>query len=171
VTIVGLSGLARSGKSTAAAHLVSHRGFTRVRFADPLKAMMRSLGLSHDEIEGNRKELPCEMLLGKSPRHAMQTLGTEWARDCISPDFWVALWWRTASDVLDHGGKVVCDDCRFENEVAAIHKIGGRVIQIKRDGAGTASRHVSEGFAFKADEIVSNNGSVEDMFAEIDLMV
>jgi hypothetical protein len=60
--ILGLSGLAGSGKSTAAMHLVKNRGWARVRFAGPLKDMCRALGLSEDEIEGSLKEVACRKL-------------------------------------------------------------------------------------------------------------
>src|SRR4051794_965130 len=61
-TIIAFTGLAGSGKSTAAHHLVNRRGFQRVRFAGPLKAMMASLGLTHEQIEGAEKESPCALL-------------------------------------------------------------------------------------------------------------
>jgi hypothetical protein len=67
-------------------HLVNHRGFARVRFAGPLKAMMAALGCTNAEIDGDRKEVPCDLLGGKSPRWAMQTLGTEWGRKLIGDD-------------------------------------------------------------------------------------
>lgn len=57
--IIGFTGLAGSGKSTAALHT----GYTRVRFAGPLKDMMRALGLTEQEIEGDRKEKPCNLLV------------------------------------------------------------------------------------------------------------
>jgi hypothetical protein len=60
--IIAFTGLAGSGKSTAAKHLCTRHGFERVRFAGPLKDMMRALGLTEREIEGDRKESPCALL-------------------------------------------------------------------------------------------------------------
>jgi putative protein kinase ArgK-like GTPase of G3E family len=77
--IIGLTGLMGSGKSLAAQEL-ERIGFTRTRFAGSLKDMMRVLGLTEEEIEGNLKETACALLGGKTPRYAMQTIGTEWGR-------------------------------------------------------------------------------------------
>jgi dephospho-CoA kinase len=41
--IIGLSGYARSGKDTAADHLVNEYGFTRYSFAAPMKEAMYRL--------------------------------------------------------------------------------------------------------------------------------
>lgn len=226
--VIGIAGLARSGKSTAAAHLVKNHGFVRVRFADPLKAMARALGLNEEEVDGDLKEKPCanlthgnlkEMLEkvpeafkalsvvfdmdddlphpllfnrkvsfaaialagvitqviaagekngGGTPRHLMQLIGTEWGRDCIHPDFWISLWQRTAYDVLDHGGKVVCDDVRFENEVATIRKENGVLLKVERAGLKSTSSHISEKFAFSVDHVLPNGGSLDDLFAQVD---
>ena len=153
--VIGLSGFAGSGKSTAAMWLVEHRGFTRVRFAGPLKAMMAALGLSQREIDGDLKEEPCVLLGGCSPRHAMQTLGTEWGRRLIDPDLWVRAWRKQAGDVLACGGLVVVDDCRFVNEVSAIRALDGFVIRI--EGKGAAGSHVSESLPFECDLTIRND--------------
>ncbi len=42
--LIGISGRKRSGKDTLASRLISEHGFTRVAFADPLKATMPALG-------------------------------------------------------------------------------------------------------------------------------
>lgn len=142
--IIALTGYAGSGKSTAAKILVEQHGFTLVKFAGPLKAMMRCLGLGDREIEGDLKEHPHDVLCGKSPRHAMQTIGTEWGRNLIGSELWVNVAMEAAWKVLDQGGRVVIDDCRFLNEAAAIKQAGGTVIRINRPGVGPVNGHVSE---------------------------
>jgi hypothetical protein len=99
--IVGLSGLAGSGKSVVADALVRELGFTRVKFADPLKNMLRrmlaDMGHTAEDIErhleGDLKEVPMPEL-GVTPRHMMITLGTEWGRDLVHPEIWTRLWAR-----------------------------------------------------------------------------
>lgn len=140
--LIVLAGVAGAGKSTIAAELVKH-GYQVVKFAGPLKAMIRALGLTDAEIEGDLKEKPCALLGGQTPRHAMQTLGTEWGRGLIHPDLWVAAWQHAAQRVLAAGGHVVVDDCRFANELAAAMALGGVAVRLVRDGAGTAA-HASE---------------------------
>lgn len=169
-TIIAFTGLAGSGKSTAAAHLVANRGFVRVRFAGPLKAMMAALGLSEAEIDGDRKELPCELLGGKTPRWAMQTIGTEWGRKLIGDDLWTRAW-QTAVDRVPAGVPVVVDDCRFPNEGAAIRSLGGVAIRVERAGAGTASVHESEAYQIPAVCTIENNGTPSDLYAEVDRAV
>jgi len=140
--IIILTGQAGSGKSTIAAELAA-QGYTVVKFAGPLKAMLRALGLSDAEIEGELKERPCAQLGGCTPRHAMQTLGTEWGRNLIDADIWVAAWQHAVRGVLASGGRVVVDDCRFRNELAAAMRLGGIAVRLVRDGAGTVA-HASE---------------------------
>ena len=97
--LIALTGLAGSGKTTAADYLVKAHGFACISFAGPIKSMLRTLGLTalediEEVFEGEGKEKPNRLLCGKSPRFAMQTLGTEWGRDLIGPDLWVNAWNR-----------------------------------------------------------------------------
>lgn len=59
--LIGFCGRAGAGKTFAATHLVSNCGYTRVRYAEPLKAMMRALGLTEAETDGGAKERPCAL--------------------------------------------------------------------------------------------------------------
>lgn len=140
--LLGITGKAGAGKSTAADYLVS-RGWVRVKMADPLKNMMRAMGLSDRHIEGDLKEVPCPLLQGKTPRYAMQTLGTEWGRQMIGPEVWTELARREIALCMAQGLDVVVDDVRFENEAAVIRELGGMVLQIERGGVDTGT-HASE---------------------------
>lgn len=169
-TIVAFTGLAGAGKSTAAMHLVNHRGFERVRFAGPLKAMMAALGCTAAEIDGDRKELPCHLLGGKTPRWAMQTIGTEWGRKLIDSELWVRAW-RAAVDRLPAGTPVVVDDCRFPNEAEAIRAAGGLLVRIERAGAGTASTHKSEQHQIEAVRILHNTRDERSLREQVDVFL
>ena len=166
VRLVALTGRAGAGKSTAAAGLVFRHRFTRARFAGPLKAMARALFASagfipadvEDMIEGARKETPVDALGGLTPRRVMQTLGTEWGRDTLAPDFWVDLWRAGAVSALEAGNRLVVEDCRFENEAAAVRALGGVVVEITRpDLAPLAAGHASER-GVVADVSIPNDG-------------
>lgn len=165
--IIAFTGRAGSGKSTAAQHLVAEYGFTLVKFAGPLKQMMRQLGLGDREIEGDLKESPHPLLGGKSPRYAMQTLGTQWGRQLIHSDLWVNAAMQIAFDVLDNGGHVVIDDCRFPNEAAAIVNARGSIVHIVRAGAGIAGGHVSEDQDLPWNWEILNNNSIEGFRAAV----
>lgn len=145
--LVALSGAAGAGKTTVADYLVLHYGYTRIKFAGPLKDMLRSIGLTHNEIEGTAKQEPSEMLCGRTPRYVMQTLGTEWGRDLIGENLWVNLWQRrvTAFAAENPNAKFVVDDMRFANELEAIQQLGGTRITVHRPTvSGVAGDHVSE---------------------------
>lgn len=151
--IIGFCGLAGAGKTTAAEYLEHEHGFARVRFAGPLKAMMAALGCSQDEIDGHLKDSPCNLLGGKTPRQAMQWLGTEWGRDMIAPDLWTRAWNAAAS-----ASRIVADDVRFANEADAIRARGGIVVEIHRPGAGAVvgATHISEAMPFAPDVRIEN---------------
>jgi hypothetical protein len=141
MTVVGLSGFAQSGKTTAALYLEKKYGIKRRHIAEPLRAMLAVLlqanGMKSDEItrylEGDLKEqiIPC---LGVTSRYAQITIGTEWGRKLIGEDLWAKTWERGIED----GDAVMNDSVRFPNEADAIRRRGGMVIMIKRPGTRPA---------------------------------
>jgi len=163
--IIGITGLAGSGKSTIADILEFDFGFVRVKMAGPLKSMLRAIGLGDAEIEGDLKTKPCALLGGVTPRHAMQTLGTEWGRNCIHPNLWVDLWGEDVCSALDYGAPgVVCDDVRFANEAAKVRSFGGEIWGVSRDGVlpGTHSSE-TELAHIAPDVLIHNGGTIEDL--------
>jgi hypothetical protein len=106
-----------------------------------------------------------------TPRYALQLLGTEWGRHCHK-DTWINYALRVAHQIPSderarthatysgHAGLdwstvspnyscVIIPDCRFQNEVDAIQRAGGIVIQVLRKGkdgaiSGGAKGHASE---------------------------
>lgn len=143
--IVGFSGRIGSGKTYAADHLVAKYAFVRKKMAGPLKDMLRAIGLTDEHIEGRLKEKPCDLLCGRTPRHAMQTLGTEWGRNIIAEDLWIRLWEHSIRGLE----RVVVDDVRFANEADAVRRAGGIVVRLTtvddlahKDGEGHASEEV-----------------------------
>lgn len=165
IELIALSGPAGSGKSTAAAYLVECHGFTLVKFATPLKNMLRAVGLTEREIEGDLKEVPNDKLCRRTPRYAMQTLGTEYGRNIIGETFWTNLWEREAQRY----DRVVCDDCRFENEAATIRNMGGIIVGLTGRG-GIAGAHMSEA-GVRWDESIDNSGDAKKMFRALDKLV
>ena len=171
--IVGLTGPIGSGKSTVASEFCRY-GFTRVRFAGPLKKMMTVLGLSIDQVDGSAKETPSELLCGKTPRHAMQTIGTEWGRDLIGPDLWVNAWKHAVSRLPDDMS-VVADDLRFENEAAAVRALGGIIVRVQRNQVYVTNyltaTHASEQFDFDPDSVIHNDSTIEQLAQQVRFMV
>lgn len=156
VPLIALCGPAGCGKSTIARVLDGEN--LRVRsFAGPLKQMLRALGLTEQQVSGDLKETPCELLCGNTPRYGMQTLGTQWGRDLIGPDVWVnaALANLPAAPIV-----TIIDDCRFANEALAVRARGGVVIELVRGGIAYSGRHESEAGLSREliDAQVANNG-------------
>lgn len=168
--VIALTGLAGSGKSTASKYLVEKHGYQLVKFAGPLKDMLRAIGLSEAQIEGELKEEPCEWLQGATPRHAMQTLGTQWGRDCIGAGLWTELWVRRVQLILAAGGRVVVDDCRFPNEADEVRKLGGVVWQLVGRG-GIAGSHESEAGCGEPDAVVDNSHYIKNLNYEINRLL
>jgi hypothetical protein len=167
--LVSFVGEIGAGKSTAAKYLVDKVGFEYTRFAGPIKDMLKSLGCTHEQVDGAEKETPAEILGGKTPRYAMQTLGTEWARQCMGADFWMTIWKSRVQTRLDRGGFVVVDDCRFANEAQAVRDLGGVHIRIARSSVvERTAEHASEGYKVRQDAIVYNEGSISDLQNWID---
>jgi hypothetical protein len=178
--IIGIAGLAGSGKDTAAEFLVKNHNFVRVALADKLKRICRDVfDFSDEQMWGpsSRRNEPDERYprgerdcsqpdcVGHveylTPRYALQTLGTEWGRNCYN-DIWTEDALRTAKTLLEPGNPlrnfymsshhhynmkgglqsctstckqirgVVIPDVRFKNEMARIKQAGGYLIRMKR---------------------------------------
>jgi hypothetical protein len=165
--LVGLAGPKGCGKSTIARRVISIGGYeghvtggTRYRFAGPIKAMLRALGLTEAQVDGDEKELPCALLGGETPRVAQQRLG-DWGRS-IDVNLWVnATMLDVDSDLSDDSFLVAIDDLRFDNEAEAIRRHGGLIIQLQRPGVSYTGEHASEvGVSgHLVDHIVPNAGT------------
>jgi hypothetical protein len=155
-TIIGLySPYPGAGKSTVAQQLIEMGG-ERVKFAGCLKDMLRSClayqGATEEEIErmieGDLKEQSTSLLCGRTPRHALQTIGTEWGRNLIGNDMWLNTTQRKIDQTLKSGKFVVIDDLRFENEYYFLEAQKARhvvLVRIFRPGLDYTTSHASEG--------------------------
>lgn len=135
--IVGLTGAAGVGKSAVAKQLAANYGFTRMAFAEPLKAAVRAIlqGWGYNAaacewwIDGPGKERPCPALTYETPRKAMQLLGTEWGREGLGGELWVNHLLNRIEKSASN--RIVVDDCRFDNEAEAIIQVlNGSVWQV-----------------------------------------
>lgn len=98
-------------------------------------------------------------------RTLMQTLGTSWGREMISPDLWV----NTLFKNYKEGSKWIITDVRFENEAKAIKDRGGLLIKISSPNEYSFA-HTSEtsldNFT-KYDSIIDNSGTLEDLEIQV----
>lgn len=140
--VIGIAGKARTGKDTAAAMLLEEFGGYRYAFADPIRGMLKAIGVDMSQkLWQDLKEEPIELLGGKSPRYLMQTLGTEWGRLMVDKDIWLKL----AGHYLTHTGPgMIISDVRFANEAAWVREQGGLIIHLDRPTAAKVREHESE---------------------------
>jgi len=174
VLLIGILGVAGSGKDTVADYLVSNYNFAKISFADPIKRICKDVfSFTDEQLWGpsqERNKLDLRYKRSGDPeylnqRYACQTLGTEWGRDCYQ-DVWIDYALRLYKKIskaphkYDYDFKrglyfnlgdpidgVVIPDVRFSNELLAIKNAGGYIVKVKRDKAGLlgkASSHISE---------------------------
>lgn len=161
--LIGITGAARSGKDTVASFLLSLRGGYLYSFADPIREMLKALGVDlSDPYWQDRKELTIKTI-NASPRRMMQTLGTEWGRELIHPDLWVLL---AAKKLKANGQGMIVTDVRFENEAAFVRDNDGVLIHVTRTNGVLVEAHKSEnGVKWdQSDRIIRNNGSLDELY-------
>lgn len=164
--LIGFCGPEGAGKTTAAAIVARDYGLATLPFARPLKEMLAAIGVPERHLYGTPEEKaePLAMLGGKSARHAMQTLGTEWGRECIGKGFWGDLWEARVASLSG----AVADDVRFANEAERIKRMGGHVICIVRSeaqlDAKPADKHKSADFlSVPRDAVVLNYSTTKGL--------
>lgn len=168
--IIAFAGYKGSGKSTATSTLLE-LGFVDVKMAAPLKLMLAAMydycGVSEQDInrrlEGDLKEQPDDWLMGQTPRHAMQQLGTEW-RNSIDPLLWIPMWKRRVQALKP--ANITCSDVRFATEVAALHAMGGRLIWIDRPGTSSDGHASEQSIKHLADYIIQNDHDINYLRSE-----
>lgn len=171
--LIGITGKAGSGKDTVAQYLSKTYTMHRYSMAQPLKAMLRVLGIDCDDRF--TKETPHPMF-GVSPRRMMQTLGTEWMRASICRDGWLKLaeQRRQEGEQEDLHG-IVIPDIRFEDEAAWVRAKGGAIVHLYRPSLAPVEEHSSEhGVRYEVgqrDYGVVNGSTVEDLCRQVDVFM
>lgn len=171
--LIGLHGLARTGKDTVARYLAAHYALLSYAFAEPLKqALAQMFNLTEAQLEGAAKEQNIEWL-GKSPRQLMQLLGTEWGRHLVHHELWLLLAEQNIGNHLSidqarYSG-VVVRDVRFENEATWLRKQGGNVVHILRPEAPSVASHSSESglMIHDNDFLLRNEGSLDELYEQV----
>jgi hypothetical protein len=179
--IIAFTGRLQHGK-TACAQVLEAHGYKRLRFAEPMKDMLVAMGLTRQQVEVD-KEIPLAVLGGKTPRQALQTIGTQWGRDMIDVNLWAHATSTRIRAQLNEGKSVVIDDCRFENEAIMLKAMGAVIVRVERDALmpcpsrwtrvlrffGLRKEHASEaGFSRSyVDITIKNNGDLKDLDARV----
>lgn len=246
--IIGLTGAKYAGKDTAAKFLID-RGYQRLSFAGPLKAMIQTYltstvsrdvtvadmintllleqgvaaysrrtllmesrqepttylgsfsvdfvtkaliewgqtyvggdfwddqgfgpGFTHEMaklcIDGGSKEVSLSQINGKTTRHLMQTLGTEFGRQRLGETIWTDIGMCAAGLYP----AVVFTDVRFDTEAQAIRNVGGSVYRVTRAGTGSGDAHATEAGVSPhlIEATLENDSTVEDLHQRFSSLV
>jgi hypothetical protein len=175
MTLIGLYSPAPGSGKTTVAQILQKHGYATVPFAGPLKRMvvvfLTQIGYDRPEAEhlvwhGKEVVIP---ELGVTVRHILQTLGTEWGRNCINPGLWVHAW-RMACREHD---RVCVDDVRFPNEANEVRLSAGQIWLVTRPGVADITGHVSEGAlaGFQFDAVIENDGTLDDLRRKVQTLL
>lgn len=119
-------------------------------------------------------------------RYILQRLGTEWGRETY-PNVWVHALGRTLKALRDGGWEyfrerglvrrqgaptpegVAITDCRFDNEIDAVHGWDGKAVwvdastRVKPSGDTHKSEPKYDDFAHLVDGVIDNNGTLDQL--------
>jgi hypothetical protein len=153
----------------------AHPGTTVQTKPLPLATLISKAGIS---VPDSRVLEACTLLIvileDETPHTygwMLQYIGTDVMRYCIADDIWVRC---CLCGIPKETDVVVVEDCRFPNEVEAIHARGGIVIKLARTQvgnvkAGRDSNHPSETNVktLQCDKVVANDGSLDELSAAL----
>ena len=184
MSLIGLLAKKQHGKDTCADYLVNSHGFIKKSFAQPLKEGCGCLfDFTDEQLYGEKKE-DIDSFWGVSPRKIFQYIGTDIFRKDINKlipdlndDFWVKCFVKKYLTMIKHypNNKVVVSDVRFQNEVDAIHDLGGIVIKLERPTLDyDKDVHISElgiDLIQNYDNKVLNDGTINNLYNKIEILV
>jgi hypothetical protein len=174
--VVGLSGVARSGKDEAAKILVDRLGFTLISLSEPMHAGLVAMnplvtttdGLRYaDVIRFHGYERAKDLF--PEVRRLQQAYGTEGGRDVFGEDCWVDLAFKR---VAENGiSRVVIPNIRFANEANAVIERSGVLYRIRRPGVQPVNGHISDNALtdddFDLTMTIENNREIQDLHRTI----
>jgi hypothetical protein len=172
--IIGLSGLAGSGKDTVAAALKQYLGFEHLAFADALRSQVAdayridplhltqratkdrttpalALRQCRDKaFVATMRDAASDGAYGdfmdapRSPRWTLQRWGTEYRRQA-DDSYWTRILANRIHTQQMAGHQLhVVSDVRFANEADCIRRMGGTIWQVTRPSLAQVEHHISE---------------------------
>lgn len=132
--IIAISGKKGTGKTTLSNLikknlLAEYITVMDYSFAGPLKkAACEIFGWTMEQMDDEVFKTTVDPVFGITPRHALQTLGTEWGRNLICQDIWL----KTADRAISASDcqVVLIPDLRFENESSFLRRRDAHIIHI-----------------------------------------
>lgn len=191
ILIVGFTGKAKSGKSTAANTLGSwftnNYGIpTNVKaFADPIRMIGQIFGFSDEQMNLQEYKEKVDERWGISPRKFMQLVGSEMFRTHIGQDVWIKLMFdigipRWVNWVKNHSVYALDKECaakpvyacmigdvRFKNEADAIRERGGLIVRINRPGVDGISNGVQNHVSEKEFDLIHSDITITNDYPDV----
>ena len=166
--IIGITGHARHGKDSVADVIVKYFGYHKCALADVMKEACRVIfGWTDAHLYGDLKDV-VDKKYGVSPRHALQSLGTEWGQyklseyDSFAEVTGRKLWVNSLLNRVN--GDTVISDVRFPHEADAIRERGGFIIRVNRDYEVDLSHESERSIEdITPDFTIGNYGSLLDL--------
>lgn len=177
--IIGVNGVAQSGKDTIGTYLIENYGYERRAFADKIKeaALLLDPIVQTAEV-ASEIDLRLSMwvdLFGweqakahPEVRRTLQRFGSEVGRTIFGETVWIDLLFKNGTP-----DNLVITDCRFPNEAEAIKKHGGMVWVVQRPGYTPALGHISDTALtdWEFDATLLNDGTVQGLYAQVDRLL
>ncbi len=170
--LIGLTGHKRAGKNTVADWLTQYHGYHQIAFAEPIKQMIA--GMLNETVE-TLERLKDENVdwLDQTRRYLLQTLGTNYGRDCIHPNIWIKIALRKTVGY----SRCVFTDVRFKNEAFMLRQHhftpDTQIWRIERPGCdgknSNGTWHASECEVPLIDVncTLKNNGTIIDLESQL----
>ena len=163
MTIIGISGKKRTGKTTVAEYiqtLYPNRVFI-MSFADALKdEVCEAMGITKKFMEDNKDDF----------RLILQGWGTNFRRKHSGDDYWLRKYLTKLLN-LPPTAIVVTPDVRFINEAETILKVKGLLWRINKQEFDLDDQHISETQMdrwAKWDAVINNDHDIETLLRTID---
>lgn len=173
--LIGLTGVALSGKDSLADCLSKMFGYVKLGFSDALwnlaltlNPWLRVYGIFPVKLSwlASRysytkcKEFP-------AVRKYLQWLGTDAIRNHLGQDAWINALRPRVEAIRNEGRHVVITNVRFQNEGEFVLDSDGTVVLVERPGKGPVNNHISDaGLAFPMAEFrIVNDHTLRELAA------
>lgn len=172
--IIGITGLANSGKDTTADYIISKDSkFKKISFADPLKKMViNHFGLTYNDVYTTQGKNNFNQFWGMTNREILQKVGTDAMRRGFAFDVWVKLTQLVLKNNIEQD--YIVADVRFDNQAEMIKRNNGIVIKIIRQNFKISQcTHESQKQIDLnlIDYVLYNDDTIDSLYCKIDSML